>query len=72
MARPTSLDSAQALANGEKGKKEKSDERRSLGLERISFGLASGKEKIDEEKIQKPMAAPMSPCEYPQLKENKN
>lgn len=61
MARPTSLDSAQALANGEKGKKEKSDERRSLGLERIGFGLASGKEKIDEEKIQKPMAAPMSP-----------
>lgn len=67
MARPTSLGSAQALANGEKGKKEKGDERRSLGSERIGFGHASGKEKIDEEKkIQKPMAAPISPCEYPQ------
>lgn len=61
-ARPTSLDSAQALANGEKGKTEKGDERRSLGLDRTGFALASGKEKINEEKkIQKPMAPPMSP-----------
>lgn len=67
MARPTSLDSAQALANDGTGKRKNDDERRSLGLERIGgFSLASDKEKIDKEKkIEKSMATPTSPREYP-------
>ncbi|KIR96928.1 CAMK/CAMKL protein kinase [Cryptococcus deuterogattii 2001/935-1] len=60
VARPISLDSAQALATE---KKKNGDERRSLGLERIGgSSLASEKEKIDKEKtIEKPMALPTSP-----------
>lgn len=63
VARPISLDSAQALATE---KKKNGDERRSLGLERIGgSSLASEKEKIDKEKtIEKPMALPTSPSEY--------
>lgn len=69
MARPTSLDSAQALANDGTGKRKNDDERRSLGLEGIGgFSLASDKEKIDKEKkIEKSMATPTSPREYPSI-----
>lgn len=66
VARPTSLDSAQALANDGTVKKKNGDERRSLGLDRIGgFSLASDKETIDKEKkIEKSMAPPTSPREY--------
>lgn len=63
VARPTSLDSAQALATK---KKKNGDERRSLGLGRIGgSSLSNEKEKIDKEKIiEKPMAPPTSPRGY--------